>query len=148
MRQPGAWLAILDAQHARFVTHDAHGFRTVRTRLSNTAGRLAATPVRDENGHSLERADDARPATLFRGDPHTRRREHFAALVAAELNNAAAQGLFARLVLAGPLCALRAVEEALDVAVRRRIAGRIIKNLVKVPDQDLAAHLPAWPLML
>ncbi len=74
-------------------------------------------------------------------------RAGFAARVAAELNEAAARHLFARLVLAGPARTLEAIEEALDPAVRRGIMGRVVRALVAVPDQDLALQFPAWPLV-
>ena len=143
-----AWLAIVDGEHARFVAHGAHGFRTVRTLASHTAGQRTAALVRDRLGRSFESADVARHAIAPRSDPHAQEKERFAAHIAAELNIAAAQSLFARLVLAGPSRTIQAVEDALDPEVRRRIAGRVAKDLVKAPDQDLAAHFPAWPLLL
>ncbi len=101
----------------------------------------------DRLGRSFESSGVARHAIAPHSDPHALGKERFAADVATELNAAAAQGLFARLVLAGPSRTLNAVEEALDPGLQRGIAGRVAKNLVKVPDQDLAAHVPAWPLV-
>ena len=131
MKHPATWLAILDGQHARFIAHDAHGFYTFRTRASHTSGLLTVALVR----------------VASHRDVHAREKRRFAAIIAAELNNAAAQRLFAHLVLAGPSRTLRAVEEALDAAVRHRVAGRVNRDLVTVPDQDLSAYFPAWPMV-
>lgn len=133
MRHPGTWLAIVDGQNARFVAHDTHGFHTFRRRASPPTGPVAGASVQTTLGPSVANADYARDKRLF------------AALVAAELNNAAARRLFAHLILAGPTLALRWIEEALDETVRRLIVGRVIRRLVTVLDQDLAAYFPAWP---
>lgn len=147
MTHPGTWLAIVDGEHARFVMHDVHGFHTVHSEASITAGQRTAELVSDRLGRSFESFGTARHAIAPHSDPHTREKQHFAALIAAELNTAAAQSHFARLILAGPSRTLQAVEEALDPGVRRRIAGRVAKSLAKVPDQDLGKHFPAWPLV-
>ena len=133
MKHPGIWLAIVDGQNARFVAHDTHGFHTFRSRASHTAGAAAAEPGQSTLGRSAANADTARD------------KRRFAALVAADLNNAAARHLFSQLILAGPSFALRWIEEALDTAVRRRIAGRAIRGLMTVLDQDLPTYFPAWP---
>ncbi len=148
MTHPGIWLAIMDGEHAGFVLHDDHGFRTVRTWASPSAGQRTAALVTDRLGRSFESAGVARHAIAPHSDPHAQEKERFAVQVAAELNAAAAQSLFARLVLAGPSRTLHAVEDALGPEVQRGITGRVAKNLVKVPDQGLAAHFPAWPLVL
>ena len=133
MKYPGTWLAIVDGQNARFVAHDPNGFHTFWSRASNTAGRAAGTLARTPPGRSVANADTARD------------KRRFVALVAAELNKAAARHLFAHLILAGPSLALRWIEEALDAAVRRRIVGRLIRGVGTVLDQDLPAYFPAWP---
>ena len=130
MKHPGIWLAIVDGQNARFVAHDTHGFHTFRSRASHTAGAPAGEPGQLTPGRGADTARDKR---------------RFAALVAADLNDAAARHLFTHLILAGPSFALRWIEEALDTAVRRRIAGRAIRGLMTVLDQDLPTYFPAWP---
>jgi protein required for attachment to host cells len=145
MTHLGVWLAIVDGEHARFVMHDVHGFHTIRTKAPDTAGQRTAELVTDRLGRSFESVGIARHAIASHSDPHLREKEHFAARIAPELNAAAAQSLFTRLILAGPSRTLQAVEEALDPGVRR---GRVAKSLVKVPDQDLGEHFPAWPLVL
>jgi len=135
MKHPGTWLAIVDGHNARFVVHDIHGFHTFRSRASNTASPAAAEPVQSTPGRRCANPDPARA------------KRRFAALVAAELNNAAARHLFTHLILAGPSFALRWIEEALDASVRRRIVGRVIRGLMTVLDQDLPAYFPAWPRM-
>lgn len=136
MKHPGTWLAIVDGQNARFVVHDIHGFYTFRSRASNTASPAAAEPVQS----TLGRSSDANPDTA-------RAKRRFAALVAAELNNAAARHMFTHLIIAGPSFALRWIEEALDASVRRKIVGRVIQGLMTVLDQDLPTYFPAWPRM-
>ncbi len=147
MTHSEVWLAIVDGEHARFVRHDGHGFRTMRTEASDTAGQRIGELVSDRLGRSFESAGILRHAITPKSDPHTREKEHFAARVAAELNIAAAQGRFASLILAGPSRTLQAIKEALDPGVRRKIAGQLAKNLMKVPDQNLGGHFPAWPLV-
>ncbi len=135
MKHPGTWLAIVDGQNARLVAHDTHGFHTFWSRVSYTASPAVGALARIPPGESFANADTARD------------KRRFAALVAAELNNAAARHLFAHLILAGPSLALRWIEEAIDAAVRRRIVGRVTRNVVTVLDQDLPAYFPAWPLL-
>ena len=135
MKHPGTWLAIVNGKHARYVAYDTYGFHTFQTRALHTAGLQAAALTRTLPGRSAADAGAIRD------------NRRFAALVAAALNNAAAQCLFARLVLAGPSHMLRWVTEALDAAVLRRVAGRVIRDLVMVPDQDLPAYFSAWPLV-
>ncbi len=133
MKYPSTWLAIVDGQNARFVAHDTHGFHTLQSRASNTAGPVAARPSRSTPRRRLANLGTARD------------KRRFAALVAGELNNAAARRLFTYLILAGPSLALRWIEEALDEAVRRRVVGRVVRHLVTVLDHDLPAYFPAWP---
>ena len=135
MKHPGTWIAIVDGQNARFVAHDAHGFHTLWSRGLYTAGSTAGTAARTPPGRSVANADTAKD------------KRRFAALVAAELNNAAARHLFVSLILAGPAFTVRWTEEALDAAVRRRIVGRLIRSVVPILDQDLPAYFPAWPQM-
>ena len=147
MTQMKTWLAIVDGEHARIVAHDAGRFRTVQMLTSPAAGQRTSSLVGDRLGRSFESANVARHAIEPRSDPRAREKRRFAAQVAAELNAAAAQGLFARLVLVAPARTLPAIEEALDPDVRRRVAGRVAKSLIKSPDSDLAAHFPAWPFV-
>ena len=147
MTPPAAWLAIMDGEHARFITHGVHGFRTVRTWASPSAGQRTAALVTDRLGRRFESAGAARHAIAPHSNPHALEKERFAVQVATELDVAAAQSLFARLVLVGPSHTLHAVEAALDPGVRRGITGRVAKDLGKVPDQELTAHFPAWPLV-
>ena len=147
MMQPKTWLAIVDAEHARFVALDAGCFLTVQTLASPIAGQRAAALAGDRLGRSFESAGVLRHAIAPRNDPRARGRQRFAVQVAAALNAAAARDLFARLILIAPARTLPAIEEALDPGVRRGVAARVAKNLTKTPDGDLAAHLPAWPFL-
>lgn len=136
MKHPGTWLAIVDGQNARFVDHDTDGFHTFRSCASDIAGLAAGASVQTTPWSTV-----AHPYTA-------RNKRRFAALVAAELNSAAARCLFAHLILAGPSLALRRFEEALDVTVRRRIVGRVTRGLMTVLDQDLPAFFPGWPRVI
>ena len=147
MTQLKTWIAVVDGEHARFVAQDAGRFKTVHALTSATAGQRTSSLVGDRPGRSFESADVARHAIKPRSDPRAMGKRRFAALVAAELNAAAAQGLFARLILVAPPRTLPVIEEALDPDVRRRIAGRVAKSLIKASDTDLAAHFPAWPFI-
>ena len=145
LMQPKTWLAIVDAEHARFVALDAGCFLTVQTLTSPIAGQRRSAIAGDRLGRTFESAGALRHAIAPRSDPRAPGRQRFAVQVAAELNAAAARELFARLILVAPARTLPAIEEALDPGVRRGIAARVAKNLTKTPDGDLAAHLPSWP---
>lgn len=140
-------LAIADGEHARFVARDAGRSRGVWTLTSPAAGQRGSGLVPDRLGRNFESANVTRHAVEPRVDPHEREKRPFAAQVAAELNAAAARGLFSRLVLAAPTRPLGAVEQGREPDVRRRIAGRIGKNPTKVPDADPPAHFPSWPFV-
>lgn len=148
MTHPGVWLALVDGEHARFVTHDGNGFHTVQTEASDSTGKRTAELVTDRLGRSFESAGSARHAIAPHSDPHAREKDRFAERIAEKLNEAAARGLFASLVLAGPPHTLQAIENALDPDVRRKVTGQVAKTLAKVPDRDLGEHFPAWPLVL
>lgn len=147
MTQLKIWIAIVDGEHARFVAHDTGYFRTVRTLTSPIAHQRTSSLMSDRLGRSFESANIKWHAIAPRNNLHARAKRRFAAQVAAELNAAATQGLFSRLILVAPSRTLPAIEEALDPHVCRRIAGRVAKSLIKSPDSDLAAHFPAWPFV-
>ncbi|WP_431284817.1 host attachment protein [Humitalea sp. 24SJ18S-53] len=140
------WIVIADGEHARFLTRTAHGaFHTFKTLESETAGLRSSDLTSDEPGRAFESGDVARHAIAPREDPHLREKHRFAALVAAHVNAAAGAGLFGRLVLVAPIRTMTTLDSELDEPASTRVTHRIRKDLTKVPDGDLAPHLPPWP---
>jgi protein required for attachment to host cells len=81
---------------------------------------------------------------MRRPDPVSLEKEKFAHLVAVELNAAAANGEVDEVVLVAPAYVQAAIAQKLDDAVEARIIGRLDKDLVKTPDDELWPHVRTW----
>jgi protein required for attachment to host cells len=72
---------------------------------------------------------------------HQAEKQNFAHEVAARLNAANTRDEFDALVLVAPAHALADLRQALDAPTQRKITAQLQKDLTKVPNADLAAHL-------
>lgn len=137
------WIVIADGEHARFLTRTPRGdFLTFKTLASEAAGMKASDLGADHPGRAYESGDVARHAIAPREDLHDREKHRFAALVAAHLNAAAGAGMFTQLVLVAPARTMHVLEAELDKPAASHVTHRIAKDLTRVPNGDLAPHLP------
>jgi protein required for attachment to host cells len=136
---------IADGEHARLVTSDAnHVLRTSLSFDSATAHKASHDLGSDSPGRSFESGGPTRHAMATKHDPHQLEKMKFARFVAAEAGKAASEGQFDHLVLAAPAHVLREIEAALDTRTEAMVAGKLLKDLVKVPDHELWPHLHEW----
>lgn len=141
----GLCFLIADGEHARLVTADADNvLRTVRSFDSGTAHLASRDLAADRPGRVFESASTTRHGVQPRHDPHELAKTKFAQLAAAELANEARAAALDRLVIIAPAHCLSDIEAALDTQTAALVAGRLAKDLVKVPDHELSPHLHAW----
>ncbi len=139
------WVVIADGEHARVVMPaPAQQFATTLALDSAAAHKRSAELVSDRPGRGHESATTTRHAIAPRHDPHELAEQAFVREVARQLDEHAAGGEFDRLVLVAPTRALNNLRSAIGANARARLAGTLAKDLVKVPDHTLYAHLEAW----
>lgn len=141
--QSKLWIVVADGEHARILVpgETAGRYRTERSFDSMTAHKRSADLGSDRPGRAFESATPTRHAITPRHDPHALAMRHFLDEVACQINEAAAQEIFARLVLAVPAHALHDLRSALSADSVARLVGIIQKDLVKVPDGEIGSHL-------
>jgi protein required for attachment to host cells len=107
----------------------------------------ARLPAQELGGATLGRTHESsgtgRHAIEPRSNPHDQMETRFAQEVAAALNAASARHEFDRLVLVAPPRVAAPLRDALNEAVRGKIADEIPKDLTKTPDHELGPHLEA-----
>ncbi len=91
-------------------------------------------------GRVHESANIARHA-IERDDLHRREKERFAQSLAADLDRRLAGGEYDRLVIAAAPETLGVIRSALSGKVRAAIIGEIAKDLTKLPNPQVKAHL-------
>jgi len=137
---------IADGGHARFVRPATdNALHTIEAIDSVSVHKRDHDLVSDRPGRSFESGSSSmRHAYSPRQDPHEQEKVRFAHLVAARMNEESATGLFTDLVIVAPSSVLSEVTEALDLPTKAKLVGTLAKDLVKVPDHDLYAHLKEW----
>ena len=123
---------IADGRHARWVArdHETGALRTVREMHAHdkAAHAYAGGVVESATGHRHGGREPHEPAR--------RQADAFAAEVARALADVSE-----RLVLVAPARVLNAIEADLPAPAQARVAGRLAKDLTKVPDHELARWL-------
>ena len=145
-KQPRVWVLIADGEHARVVTpKESNGhFETVIAFDSASAHLRSADLGTDKPGRTFESASITRHAIAPRSDPHRNAKHHFIQDVAALVDQHDQKYEFDRLVLVAPAHALSDLREALGKSAAAKVVGSVAKDLVKVNDHDLTAHLADW----
>ncbi len=139
------WILLADGEHARVVVPTPERqFRTITSIDSATAHHRSSDLGTDRPGRSFESASPTRHAIAPKTDPHRAAKEDFVHALAEQMNDAAAEGQYDRLVLVAPAHALHGLHDALDGLAASRLGGVLAKDLVKVPDGDLGGHLEAF----
>jgi protein required for attachment to host cells len=136
------WIVVADGEHARFVTPAPESaFHTQRVLDSPSAHKRSSDLGTDRPDRSMESASATRHAITPKHDLHEMEKEKFARSVAQEINRASAQGAFDHLVLVAPAHTLSEIRDELDTTAAAKVVGTLQKDLVKVPDHELAPHL-------
>ena len=141
------WYIVADGGRARIVQKRnpqgdrQEAFDILQEMVSANIHRATHDLGSERPGRVRESAASARHAIQPRQDSHRAEKQNFAHEVAAWLNAANARDEFDALVLVAPAHALADLRQALDEPVRRKITAQLQKDLAKVPNADLVAHL-------
>lgn len=138
-------ILIADGEHARLLRPDEDNVLHVANSFdSATAHLMSHELVSDRPGRDFESARPGSHGVVPRHDPHVMQKVKFAHFIADQLNHAAAQEAFDRLVLVAPARVLSEIDDALDLTTTAKVVGRLAKDLVKVPNHALSPHLHDW----
>lgn len=139
---PRLWIVIADGAHARFVLAGPSGhWRTVRCFDSVTALARTAELGSERPGRVFESASATRHAIAPRHDLKLTEKERFARLIGAELNAARARGEVDDIFIVALVETQTRIHEVLNEKTAEIVIGTLAKNLVKIPDHELATHL-------
>ncbi len=147
------WIVVADGGRARIlgVAGNRRGLTVLREMTSVDAHRRTQDLVSDRPGRSFESGSVSRHAIAPRHDAHEQARERFIGQVAQMLieDNRARQ--FDELILIVAPGLSSTLRDALDEVTRARVRETLVKDLAKVPPQDIhgrlveAGLLPAPP---
>lgn len=144
MKAKKTWILVADGARARILLNEGPGKGLAPALGYDFAVSHAPTHEigAERPGRSHESSGDgSRHAMENRVDWHQFEKQKFARDVAKELNKAAYEGAFDRLVLVLPPKSLGEVRGALDKHARERVVGELAKDLTHLPTQDLEGHL-------
>lgn len=128
---------IVDGEHARFMKlNDRHALETIKALDSTTAHQLSREIGTDKPGRGFGPA--ARHAFQPKHDLHQIEKDRFVRMIASDAASFAADHEF---LLVAPSACLRLLGNYLP---EERIAGRIAKDLVNIPDSELWTYLRPW----
>lgn len=133
-------IALADGAHARFVQlHEDEMLKTVTIAEAIAAHRAAAHGAAGVHANA---AVHHGPSATH--DWKAAAKEKLLAHVAEQLNEAEANGVFDALLLVAPAHTLEILRKDLNHATANRVVATIHKDLMKVPDHELASHLSPW----
>jgi protein required for attachment to host cells len=136
------WYVIADGGRARFVERDEQGaYRTVLSFVASDLHKRSSDLGRDRPSRVMESAGPGRSAVEPRRDLHEAAKEDFIALVAEQIAAEHGRGQFDSLVLVAPPGVLTELRHKLSKPMADLVVGDLQKDLTKVPDHDLTAHL-------
>jgi protein required for attachment to host cells len=142
MKQARIWYVIADGGRARFVERDDAGaYRTVLSFVAADLHKRSSDLGRDRPARVNESANVARHAVEPRRDLHEAAKQDFIALVAEEIEAEHGRDRFDRLMLVAPPGVLTELKQKLSKPLVQIVVQDLQKDLTKVPDHDLAAHL-------
>ena len=78
---------------------------------------------------------------IERDDLHRREKERFAQALAADLDRRLAAGEYGRVIIAAAPETLGTIRAALSEKVRAVVLGEVAKDLTKLPNPQIRAHL-------
>lgn len=146
MKKARLWYVIADGGRARFVARDDNGaFRTVQSFVATELHERSRDLGLDRPARVKESASPARHAIEPRRDLKEAAKEDFIRIVAEEIEAGHGRGQFDKLVLVAPPGVLTELKNALSKPIAKIVASDLQKDLTKVPDHDLVAHLVAAP---
>lgn len=142
MKKAKIWYVIADGGRARFVEQDEQGaFRTVSSFVSTELHAKSSDLGRDRPARVMESATPGRSAVEPRRDLKEAAKQDFVKLVAEQIDAEHGRGQFDNLVLVAPPGVLTELRNHLSRPMAEIVVDDLQKDLTKVPDHDLTAHL-------
>jgi protein required for attachment to host cells len=137
------WYVIADGGRARFVERrEPEGaYDTLRELVSADLRHQSSDLGSDRPGRTRDSATATSHAVQPRQDPHQAEKRKFVHEVADLVNEESAAGAFDRLILVAPARPLAELRDALDAPTLKKVAAELQKDLTKIPNAGLAAHL-------
>jgi len=143
MHMPKVLYIIADGGRVRFVKRlDAAHFTTFRKFVSAHMHEKAGELTRDRPGRVRESATTSRHAIEPKCNPRDKVEEKFIEEVAHDLCADRTINDFDHLVLVAPARLLKVLRASLSADPLSKLIECIDKDLTKIPDIDLADHLP------
>lgn len=125
--QPVVWILLADGDSARVVTPSAR------------EGQFHTVEAFQSAGTSAQHGGSSRVA------PHEQAKQRYAAGLAEALDRQV--NAYSQLVLVAPPHTLHDLREALGKQAAAKVVGTLNKDLVKLNDHDVSAHLAKWWLV-
>ena len=144
-KHPRLLIVVADGEHVRFLRPAAGHTLHTETAFDSTAAHKQSSDLgSDHPGAAMHTGSTAHHALAPRHDLKALEKKKFARFVAHQINAAAVDDGFDRLVVVAPSHILDAVRAALDTATEARIIGTLAKDLVKTPDGELWPHIQSF----
>lgn len=144
MRGKITWVVVADGQRAAVFHNDGpgKGLQAVEGLGGARSGARSHDMVSDKPGRMQGFAGASGAASMTaRTDPHELEEARFTEHLAGEINQAALEKRFDRLILAAPPRTLGILRQALSRHATERVVAELDKDLTKSDPADLAGHL-------
>jgi protein required for attachment to host cells len=138
------WVVVAEGQHATVYHNDGpnKGLQVVEGLGGHRDGARSHDLVSDKPGRSQGSVGANGGASMTpRTDPHEQEEARFTAGLAGEINHAALEKQFDRLILAAPPRTLGILRKSLSSHATERVIFELDKDLTKSSRDDLAAHV-------
>jgi protein required for attachment to host cells len=144
------YFVIADAGRARLVRRRSEdgSYVTVQTLEPSDPDLPARLDRGEQAGRVVESSGVRRHKIELRVDPHARAELAFAKEIFQRLDDLLKAKEIEAFVLVAPTRMLNALQEEMAPALAGAVAGRLAKDLTKVPDHDLLDHLNSVDLRM
>ena len=143
MKPTRSWIVIADGAQVRILENEGPGKGLTplpAEEMHQTLHRSRDINA-DRPGRTHDRMGPGRHSMEPTSDPHREEKRHFAEALAGHLNAEALKQRYDRLVLVAPPKTLGDLRQALSKEAAAKVDGELAKNLIKIPDSELAGHL-------
>ena len=143
MKASKLWLLIADGGRARVLSNSGPGRGVVAVPglVFSADLPLSHDIGADRPGRTFDSTGKTRHAMEPHSDPHQQLKHKFVVGLVEMLEENLEQGEFDRLVIAAPPSVLGMMRPAISNRLDSVIAAEVDKDLTKVPDHEVAAHL-------
>ena len=145
LKKKTTWVLVADGALARVYEQDASQHLVLLHEFSSAESHQHTHDlVSDRPGRSFDsQGTGGRHAMESRSDPQAVAKEAFVKFVAGRVNAAALEGKFDALILCAPPRVLGELRQFLDDHAQKLVKTELGKDLMKIPTDELPAHLAA-----